>query len=108
MKSKKKSDPVLKPIAQDTRFSSVDGFALAFGLFLGLAILKFGNPVILDDKVSAPASFAEALSEPWPPHWSFWPAPDRHPIPPEHGTIRRSGRQGWRSRRVLLHLLLHY
>ena len=64
MKSKKKSDPVPKPVALDTRFSSVDGFALVFGLFLGLAIIKFGNPVILDDKVSAPASFAEACSEP--------------------------------------------
>lgn len=45
-------------------------YALAFGLFLGLCIWKFGNPVILDHKISAPNSAAEFLNEPWPPHWA--------------------------------------
>ena len=31
-------------------------YALAFGLFLGLTIWKFGNPVILDQKIIPPAS----------------------------------------------------
>jgi hypothetical protein len=48
------------------------GFALVLGLFLGLALLKFGNPIILDSKVSTPDSFAEAISDSWPPHWSVW------------------------------------
>ena len=47
-------------------------FALAFGLFLGLAILKFGNPVILDTKIIPPASPAELLNDPWPIHWANW------------------------------------
>ncbi len=47
-------------------------FPLLFGLFLGLTILKFGNPVILDAKISAPHDFAEAWGEAWPPHWAFW------------------------------------
>jgi hypothetical protein len=47
-------------------------FALVFGLFLGLALVKFGNPIILDSKVSAPGTFSEALSQSWPPRWSFW------------------------------------
>ena len=47
-------------------------FPLVFGLFLGLALLKFGNPVILDAKVSAPQSLAEAWSLTWPPRWSLW------------------------------------
>lgn len=47
-------------------------FALALGAFLGFALLKFGNPVVLDAKVSAPASFSEAWSYAWPPHWSFF------------------------------------
>ena len=47
-------------------------FALAFGLFLGLCVWKFGNPVILDHKISAPNSFSEFLNEPWPPHWAGW------------------------------------
>jgi len=47
-------------------------YALAFGLFLGLCIWKFGNPVILDHKISAPTTLAEFLSEPWPLHWANW------------------------------------
>ena len=47
-------------------------FPLLFGLFLGLAILKFGNPVILDANISPPRDFAEAWGEAWPPHWAFW------------------------------------
>lgn len=47
-------------------------FAALFGLFLGFALLKSGNPVILDDKVTPPASIGDAWSDPWPPHWAFW------------------------------------
>src|ERR1039458_6632688 len=72
MKSKIKSTKALKSIGC---LSPLDGFALAFGLFLGLALLKFGNPVILDAKISAPHSFSEAWSQAWPPHWSFWLLP---------------------------------
>jgi len=48
------------------------GFALAFGLFLGLAILKFGNPVILDEKIIPPGSFSDLLTDFWPTHWAIW------------------------------------
>ena len=41
-------------------------YALAFGLFLGLAIWKFGNPVILDNKISPPASWADFWNDAWP------------------------------------------
>ena len=41
------------------------------GAFLGLALLKFGNPVILDAQVLPPGSFAETMSESWPPRWGF-------------------------------------
>ena len=47
-------------------------YALAFGLFLGLCIWKFGNPVILDRKITAPVSAAEFWNEPWPTHWANW------------------------------------
>src|SRR5690606_13921838 len=49
-----------------------DWLALAFGLFLGLALLKFGNPVVLDSKVSAPKNLAEFWFYAWPPSWSLW------------------------------------
>jgi hypothetical protein len=47
-------------------------YALAFGLFLGLAILKFGNPVILDTKISTPVSLSDFLHDAWPTHWANW------------------------------------
>jgi hypothetical protein len=47
-------------------------FALIFGLFLGLAILKFGNPVILDQKIPPPASLDEFIGSFWPSHWAIW------------------------------------
>jgi len=53
-------------------FNPVAAFALAFGLFLGLAILKFGNPVILDQKIIPPASFSDFLTDFWPTHWAVW------------------------------------
>ena len=60
------------PAAERNGFSGRDGFALAFGLFLGLAVLKFGNPVILDQKIAPPVSIGEAWSYPWPTHWANW------------------------------------
>ena len=47
-------------------------YALAFGLFLGLTIWKFGNPVILDNKVFPPASWADFWNDAWPLHWGNW------------------------------------
>lgn len=49
-------------------------FALVLGLFLGLALLKFGNPVILDGRIPTPASLTDALSltQPWPTRWGNW------------------------------------
>ena len=47
-------------------------YTFAFGLFLGLCIWKFGNPVILDHKIIAPATPAEFFNEPWPLHWANW------------------------------------
>jgi hypothetical protein len=47
-------------------------YALGFGLFLGLAILKFGNPVILDQKIPPPVSPSEFWADAWPTHWANW------------------------------------
>jgi len=40
--------------------------ATVTGIWLGLALLKFGNPVIFDDKVPRPESFIQWLIQPWP------------------------------------------
>jgi O-antigen ligase len=47
-------------------------YALAFGLFLGLAFWKFGNPVILDYKIIPPATPSEFWHDAWPTHWANW------------------------------------
>jgi hypothetical protein len=46
--------------------------ALGFGLFLGLCIWKFGDPVILDRKIATPATAADFLGDAWPTHWAYW------------------------------------
>lgn len=53
-------------------FAANEIYALAFGLFLGLCILKFGDPVILDQKISPPGSLYEAFHDSWPSHWANW------------------------------------
>lgn len=49
-----------------------DVYAIVFGLFLGLLILKLGNPVVLDQKIDAPTTLNEAWLYAWPVHWGFW------------------------------------
>lgn len=41
-------------------------FAGALGLLMALALIKFGNPVVLHDKIAAPTSVSELLIQPWP------------------------------------------
>src|SRR5580658_133815 len=52
-----------------SKFTANEIYALAFGLFLGLCILKFGNPVILDQKIYPPISLSDYWDDAWPPHW---------------------------------------
>jgi hypothetical protein len=47
-------------------------FALAFGFFLGFAIVKFGNAVILESVIQPPKTLREFWYYPWPPEWSVW------------------------------------
>lgn len=47
-------------------------YALVFGLFLGLCIWKFGNPVILDHTIGTPATASDFLGDAWPIHWVDW------------------------------------
>src|ERR1039458_7487198 len=52
--------------------SATKFYALAFGLFLGLCIWKFGNPVILDHKISTPVTLSDFFNDAWPTHWANW------------------------------------
>jgi len=52
------------------KFTATQIYTLAFGLLLGLAIWKFGNPVILDHVISPPKSAADFFNDAWPTHWA--------------------------------------
>src|SRR5208282_1043065 len=56
----------------ENKFAATEIYALAFGLFLGLAFWKFGNPVILDHKIFTPTSPAAFWADAWPTHWANW------------------------------------
>jgi len=56
----------------ENNIASTEIYALAFGLFLGLAFWKFGNPVILDHKIIPPASPSDFLADAWPTRWAKW------------------------------------
>ena len=48
-------------------------FGVLFGAFLGLALLKSGNPPIMENWVSAPTQFWEfVFGFPWPANWAYW------------------------------------
>lgn len=47
-------------------------FALCFGLFLSISLLKFGNPPIFEKWVAAPSGVYEfLLGFPWPISWAY-------------------------------------
>jgi len=46
-------------------------YVLLLGCFLGLAWVKFGNPVVLDGNLDAPQSVADFAEWPWPLRWAF-------------------------------------
>jgi hypothetical protein len=47
-------------------------FALVAGLFFFVTIIKFGDPVILDNVSTPPANLTEVFYESWPSKWGFW------------------------------------
>jgi ABC-type multidrug transport system fused ATPase/permease subunit len=65
---KSKGERALQPGMQRKQ----KAFALAFGLLLGLALVKFGNPVVMEKFVDAPTNFYEVLFNPWPAFWGYW------------------------------------
>ena len=47
-------------------------FAGVFGCYLGVVMLKFGNPPIMEKWVTAPGSFLEfVIGSPWPIAWGY-------------------------------------
>src|SRR6516225_8779502 len=47
-------------------------FAALFGAFLGLSLVKFGNPPIFENAVTAPTNaYQFVLGSPWPIAWAY-------------------------------------
>jgi len=46
-------------------------FAGLTGVFLAVALLKFGNPIIFDEKIAAPTDIFEIIFQPWPTRWGY-------------------------------------
>ena len=46
-------------------------FVAGFGLVLGISLLKFGNPIVLNDAVAAPQNRIEFIIQPWPVEWGY-------------------------------------
>jgi hypothetical protein len=56
------------PETGEAREGALPGiFAGLFGALLGLALLKFGNPVVLEHDISWPSGFLEWMIDLWPP-----------------------------------------
>ena len=47
-------------------------FSLAAGAFFFVAIIKFGDPVIMDHSTKAPSGALGLLFESWPSRWGLW------------------------------------
>ena len=47
-------------------------FALLAGLWIGISLVKFGNPIIFDRMVAAPQNLAEFIFTAWPIAWGYW------------------------------------
>lgn len=41
------------------------------GLFFALTVIKWGNPVIMDARISAPSGYMETVLAPWPMSWAY-------------------------------------
>lgn len=61
--------PPLEPATR--RDARRRGFAALAGLFLGLGLLKFGNPAVVDRLVTPPRDAWELLLMPWPLAWGY-------------------------------------
>ena len=64
--------PTLHPSTPHERRIRPRAFAALTGIWLGLSLIKFGNPIILDRLVERPQGFWELVFNPWPVAWGYW------------------------------------
>lgn len=68
-----KGSPRLGASPADSGFPGPAGrlFPIAFGLLLGLSLLKFGNPAIMEKFIVRPENTYELVLAPWPIRWGY-------------------------------------
>src|SRR5439155_15201305 len=63
----------VRPSHPDSKETLRRVFAGSFGAFLGLSLLKFGNPPIMEKWVTTPANIYECMyGYPWPMAWAWY------------------------------------
>ncbi len=61
------------PVGAPRHYLLLRVFAGLLGAFLGLALLKFGNPPVTEKYVDAPQNIWQfVLGYPWPINWAYW------------------------------------
>jgi hypothetical protein len=56
--------------SSEKKFSAAEIYTALFGLFLGLAIWKFGNPVVLERILTPPTNWQNFWNDAWPLAWA--------------------------------------
>lgn len=72
MKTETSSQPAKQSAKNEGDASLPRIFAGLFGLLLGLSVVKFGNPVILEKLVERPTNIYEWIFNPWPVVIAYW------------------------------------
>jgi O-antigen ligase len=62
--------PAAPSKSPEKKISATEIYSAIFGLFLGLAIWKFGNPVVLEQIIHPPANWQNFWNDAWPIAWA--------------------------------------
>jgi hypothetical protein len=65
------STPTMRSWRQSLRKAAAQVFPGLVGLWIAVALIKLGNPIILDNRIETPAGLMEAVFQPWPAAWGY-------------------------------------
>ena len=65
------STPATHSWRASLRKTTAEIFAGLVGLWIAVALIKLGNPIILDSRIETPSGCLEAIFQPWPVSWGY-------------------------------------